>query len=104
MRVIRPADSADRARMAAALDHLRAARDLLRQCGSPRAVAAARLRKAKREWVVLSAFRPEDDPFAGLSRSLKAAGVELSKTYPDRMVDHARAREKALASYDAIKK
>ncbi|WP_298598510.1 hypothetical protein [uncultured Sphingorhabdus sp.] len=28
--------------MAAALDHLRAARDLLRQCGSPRAVAAAR--------------------------------------------------------------
>lgn len=42
MRVIRPADPTDRQRMAAAIDHLRTARDLLRQCGSPRAVAAAR--------------------------------------------------------------
>ncbi|MCB1502060.1 MAG: TIR domain-containing protein [Bauldia sp.] len=42
-----------------------------------RAGLIPRLRKAKREWVVLSAFRPEDDPFAGLSRSLKAAGVDI---------------------------
>ena len=43
-----------------------------------RAGLIPRLRKAKREWIVLSAFRPEDDPFAGLSRSLKAAGVDIA--------------------------
>jgi len=43
-----------------------------------RAGLIPRLRKAKREWIVLSAFRPEEDPFAGLSRSLKAAGVDIA--------------------------
>jgi tetratricopeptide (TPR) repeat protein len=43
-----------------------------------RAGLIPRLRKAKRDWIVLSAFRPEDDPFAGLSRSLKAAGVDIA--------------------------
>lgn len=42
-----------------------------------RAGLIPRLRKAKREWIVLSAFRPEDDPFVGLARSLKAAGVDI---------------------------
>jgi len=42
-----------------------------------RAGLIPRLRKAKREWVVLSAFRPEDNPFAGLARSLKAAGLDI---------------------------
>ncbi len=43
-----------------------------------RAGLIPRLRKAKREWIVLSAFRPEDDPFVGLSRSLKTAGVDIA--------------------------
>ncbi|MBN9020986.1 MAG: toll/interleukin-1 receptor domain-containing protein, partial [Rhizobiales bacterium] len=48
-----------------------------------RAGLLPRLRKAKREWVVLSAFRPEDDPFVGLARSLRAAGFETdAETLP----------------------
>jgi len=42
-----------------------------------RAGLIPRLRKAKREWIVLSAFRPEDDPFAGLARSLREEGVDI---------------------------
>jgi deoxyribodipyrimidine photo-lyase len=34
---------------------------------------------------------------------LKAAGVELGKTYPKPMVDHATAREKALAAFQSLK-
>ena len=57
-----------------------------------RAGLIPRLRKAKREWIVLSAFRPEDDPFIGFSRSLKAAGVDipadaLATTEPRRIAD-----------------
>ncbi|HET7717785.1 MAG TPA: tetratricopeptide repeat protein [Bauldia sp.] len=43
-----------------------------------RAGLIPRLRKAKREWIVLSAFRPEDDPFIGFTRSLKTAGVDIA--------------------------
>jgi hypothetical protein len=42
-----------------------------------RAGLIPRLRKAKREWIVLPAFRPEDDPFVGLSRSLRSEGVDI---------------------------
>ncbi len=34
---------------------------------------------------------------------LKAAGVELGKTYPHPIVDHKAAREAALAGYEAVK-
>jgi deoxyribodipyrimidine photo-lyase len=34
---------------------------------------------------------------------LQAAGVELGKTYPHRIADHAQARDKALKAYDVIK-
>ena len=42
-----------------------------------RAGLIPRLRKAKREWIVLSAFRPEDDPFLGLARSLREEGIDI---------------------------
>ena len=35
---------------------------------------------------------------------LKAAGVELGKTYPEPMVDHKAARERALKAYEKVKK
>ncbi len=34
---------------------------------------------------------------------LEKAGVELGKTYPERIVEHAGARQRALAAYDGIK-
>ncbi|MFM8576099.1 MAG: FAD-binding domain-containing protein, partial [Limnohabitans sp.] len=35
---------------------------------------------------------------------LQAAGIELGKTYPRPIVDHAQAREKTLARYAVVKK
>jgi deoxyribodipyrimidine photo-lyase len=34
---------------------------------------------------------------------LKAAGITLGKTYPKPIVDHAKARERALAAYAATR-
>ncbi|MDX3974278.1 deoxyribodipyrimidine photo-lyase [Shinella sp.] len=42
-------------------------------------------------------------PFDAPESALKAAGVELGKTYPKPIVDHGKARERALAAYKALK-
>ncbi|EGL64936.1 DNA photolyase [Agrobacterium sp. ATCC 31749] len=43
-------------------------------------------------------------PFEAPKDVLKKAGVELGKTYPLPIVDHGKARERALAAYAAVKK
>jgi deoxyribodipyrimidine photo-lyase len=35
---------------------------------------------------------------------LRAAGVDLGKTYPLQIVDHAAARARALLGYEAVKR
>jgi len=45
-----------------------------------RAGVIPRLRRAKRDWIVLSAFRPEEDPFMGLARSLRQAGIDRTSS------------------------
>lgn len=43
-------------------------------------------------------------PFEAPKEVLKKAGVELGRTYPLPIVDHTKARERALAAYAAVKK
>ncbi|MFS8123795.1 deoxyribodipyrimidine photo-lyase [Rhizobium sp. BR 250] len=43
-------------------------------------------------------------PFQAPKELLDKAGIELGKTYPRPIVDHARARERALAAYAEVKK
>ena len=43
-------------------------------------------------------------PWEADAETLKKAGVELGETYPDPIVDHSEAREKALSAYDKVKK
>ena len=43
-------------------------------------------------------------PFEAPKDALKKAGIELGKTYPLPIVDHGKARERALAAYAAVKK
>ncbi len=42
-------------------------------------------------------------PFAASANVLEKAGIELGKTYPKPIVDHARARERALTAYKSLK-
>jgi deoxyribodipyrimidine photo-lyase len=35
---------------------------------------------------------------------LREAGVTLGKTYPEPVVDHAQARQRALAAFERLKK
>ncbi|WP_244490276.1 deoxyribodipyrimidine photo-lyase [Rhizobium sp. Root483D2] len=42
-------------------------------------------------------------PFEAPEAVLKTAGVTLGKTYPQPLVDHAKARDRALAAYNKIK-
>ncbi len=42
-------------------------------------------------------------PFEAPAEVLKEAGVELGKTYPQPLVDHAKAREAALHGYERVK-
>lgn len=42
-------------------------------------------------------------PHEATQMELRAAGIELGKTYPAPMVDHKQAREAALAGYEAVK-
>lgn len=42
-------------------------------------------------------------PFEADADVLEAAGVELGKTYPKPIVDHAKARQEALDGYEAVK-
>jgi deoxyribodipyrimidine photo-lyase len=43
-------------------------------------------------------------PWLAKPLELQAAGVEIGKTYPAPIVDHAQAREKTLARYAVVKK
>ena len=43
-------------------------------------------------------------PWEAPKEALAAAGIELGKTYPMPMVDHGKARERALKAYEVIKK
>ena len=43
-------------------------------------------------------------PWLAGELELQAAGVELGKTYPRPIVDHAEAREKTLERYAVVKK
>ena len=42
-----------------------------------RAGLVPRLKRAKRDWIVLPVFRPAEDPFMGLAASLRAAGIDM---------------------------
>lgn len=42
-------------------------------------------------------------PFDAPQSALKKAGIELGKTYPKPIVDHGKARERALAAYKSLK-
>lgn len=42
-------------------------------------------------------------PWEASPLELRAGGVTLGETYPERVVDHAEARERALAAFDRIK-
>ena len=44
------------------------------------------------------------EPWLADAAALEAAGVVLGKTYPKRIVDHAEARNAALAAYETIRK
>ena len=53
------------------------------------------LEKLDAKWI----HKPFDAPESALS----TAGVELGRTYPKPMVDHGKARERALAAYKSLK-
>lgn len=42
-------------------------------------------------------------PFEAPAEALKAAGVRLGDTYPEPIVEHAKARQAALSGYEAVK-
>ena len=55
-----------------------------------------------RKWVPEIAALPDrfiHKPWKASPLELKAAGIELGKTYPEPLVDHAAARERALAAF-----
>ena len=60
-----------------------------------------------RRWIPELAKLPSTHihaPFEAPGGVLENAGVELGETYPAPIVDHQKARKRALAAYDAIKK
>lgn len=59
-----------------------------------------------RQWVPELADLSDKDlqePWNARADDLKAAGVKLGETYPERIVDHPAARKRALEAYDEIK-
>lgn len=42
-------------------------------------------------------------PWKASTSTLDQAGITLGETYPDRIVEHARARERALSLYESVK-
>ena len=59
-----------------------------------------------REWVPELAELSDDDihvPWEASDEALEAAGVTLGETYPEPIVAHAEARERALSAYAKIK-
>ena len=58
-----------------------------------------------RRWVPELAALSDSDihqPWNADPSALKRAGVELGSTYPNRIVDHASARDRALAAYARV--
>ncbi|HSK47314.1 MAG TPA: FAD-binding domain-containing protein, partial [Coriobacteriia bacterium] len=60
-----------------------------------------------REWVPELARLSERrarEPWRASREELADAGVSLGDTYPERIIDHAEARERALAAFSAIRR
>jgi len=59
-----------------------------------------------RRWVPELADLPDDalhEPWESDPSTLREAGVDLGSTYPEPIVDHAEARERALAAWERVK-
>ncbi len=59
-----------------------------------------------RRWIPELARLPNDvlhAPWTASPLDLRQAGVTLGKSYPNPLVDHARARDRALAAYAAVR-
>ena len=60
-----------------------------------------------RRWVPEIAALPDryiHSPWDAPPSALAEADVELGRTYPNRIVDHREARDRALAAYERIRK
>jgi deoxyribodipyrimidine photo-lyase len=59
-----------------------------------------------KSWVPELAKMPKThihSPWTASEKALSKAGITLGDTYPEPMVDHAEARKRALAAFEAMK-